>query len=289
MKRLSYGIDDTDVVPSGSPKSISEEDTYHECFTLSEVTTKLKGLNDKLVSRLTEDLGFPQTVRLTIRRGIGELAGDRKESRQCPIPTQFSSPALTKMKKTQILLSVTLELFKKLVDIKQPFNIKLLNVCLTKFQKPTNKGKVGLSTFFLKCNDNRPGCSQSPLVGNEKTHEELNDQGSSIKTDKLGKQVNTLETAVNITQQQSSSKSLTDKTYPTAGPSPPKTVGDYKSPDNVQIPNTVDKDIFNSLPVELQRELKQQWNLEQKQLLCKSKKNRKSAPNSGLLKYFAKK
>lgn len=300
LKRWGHGIDDANVVPSGSPKSISEEDTYHECSSISDVTKNLKGLSEKLVSRLTDDIGMPQTVRLTIRRGIGELAADRKESRQCPLPSKFSSPGLTQANRNEILLNSTLELFKKLMNIKQPFKIKLLNVCLTKFQKQAKKEKTGLSNFLLNCHNSKPGCSNSsfgnsseqksdivqtlskPLNSGENNHckDSLDDQNEQIletlqMSEKSKKLPFGVQQQVDGLSQQTYKETLLPKT---------KVSDDKKLTGNdVVIPSTIDKDIFNSLPAELQKELLEEWKLSNQQ-----KKNQKPKPATGLLKYFSK-
>jgi len=276
VKRWSHGVDDTDVIPSGSPKSISEEDTYHDCSSIHEVTKHLQGLNAKLVSRLTDDIGMPQTVRLTIRRGIGEMAGDRKESRQCPLPSKFSSSGLSATARTEMLVNSTLELFRKLVNIKQPFKIKLLNVCLTKFQKPTNN-KSMLSSYFSNSDkntgDQEAGQPSTPLNFSEKKHT-VDHNREVAELSQSNEQSNKIP--FDIQQQAHSSTPHGTLSLNTSVP-------DSKH-DDIVIPSTIDKEVFSSLPAELQKELLQEW----KHPTQETSNQKPVAPRTGLFKYFTK-
>jgi DNA polymerase iota len=305
LKRLSHGIDDADVIISGAPKSMSEEDTYHECSSLNVITKNLQNLANNLILRLTADVGCPQTIRLTIRRGIGELAaGDRKESRQGPIPSKFSSSKLSNDQKLSVLLSVTLELFKKLVNVKQPFKIKLLNICLTNFQKPSKCGQKAFSSFFRSGQDNttstesatdhseisfEPEClnsiqdtTQSSGHFESKFSQHKISHPLPSNSENKNSVSGNLKSAKGVITSLHGINSPSEDALPFENKHNSETVKITNSSSSTEIPSDVDPEIFNCLPLEVQRELLEQW----KQERSSHVKNTQKQP-TGLLKYFS--
>ena len=151
MRELCFGIDDSDVKPSDGPKSISDEDSFQKCSTLDDSKERLKALIGNLLSRLSGDLGVPQTVRLTIRRHSTQSY--RRESRQCSLPYKFI--AADKEQRADILLAIALELLHKLVDVHKHFHLTLMNVCLTNFRR-TGSGEGKAITSFFKTRSSAP-------------------------------------------------------------------------------------------------------------------------------------
>ncbi|KAG8538407.1 hypothetical protein GDO81_022709 [Engystomops pustulosus] len=83
---LSRGEDDSAVTPSGPPQSLSEEDSFKKCSTVSDVRTRLEDLLRLLLNRLSSDGRSAHTLRLTIRQFTPTNKYFSRESRQCPIP-----------------------------------------------------------------------------------------------------------------------------------------------------------------------------------------------------------
>ena len=152
LYRLCRGIDDSDVSCSGKPKSISDEDSFNKCATVTDAKKRLELLVINLLPRLSQELGIPRTVRLSIRRWEG-VHSYKKESRQCPLPEAFNGA--DKNQKAKILLESVLELFYKLVHVAKPFHITLFNICLTNFHDSGKQKNVNVTIkSFISINWN---------------------------------------------------------------------------------------------------------------------------------------
>ncbi|EDO38905.1 predicted protein, partial [Nematostella vectensis] len=146
LHALSHGADDSQVSTDSMPKSISEEDSYSNLCSLESVKTNLRVLIGNLIPRITEDTGHPQTVRLAIRRG-GQAPGVyKKESRQCPVPDRFAMNTPNSSEKINVLFGTVFGLFHKLVDVSKSFQVRVLNVCLSNFQRRPERKTI--TNFF---------------------------------------------------------------------------------------------------------------------------------------------
>ncbi|XP_026104272.1 DNA polymerase iota [Carassius auratus] len=152
IQNLSCGIDDSPVTPAGPPQSLSDEDSFKRISTLEEVQKKIEELLISLTERMHKDGRQPQTFRLTIRRYTVTNRWFSRESRQCPIPnhtglkiTCGSSEAVPQ------LLALSVKLFHKMVDTREPFHLTLLNVCFSNLQAK-GSSKSSITSFFTqKC------------------------------------------------------------------------------------------------------------------------------------------
>lgn len=108
---------------------------------------KIKELVKSLMIRLVEDGRIAGTVRLTIRRLSAENKYLNRESKQCNIPSHVSSK-LSKDNQEQAcdkMEDLVMSLFNKLVDVKKPFHLTLMNVA---FCNLTERNKNSISHFF---------------------------------------------------------------------------------------------------------------------------------------------
>uniref|UniRef100_A0A8C1IA56 Polymerase (DNA directed) iota n=1 Tax=Cyprinus carpio TaxID=7962 RepID=A0A8C1IA56_CYPCA len=150
IQNLACGIDDSPVTPAGPPQSLSDEDSFKKISTLEEVEKKTEELLTSLTERMHKDGRQPHTFRLTIRRYTVTNRWFSRESRQCPIPnhtglkiTCGSSEAVPQ------LLALSVKLFHKMVDTREPFHLTLLNVCFSNLQAKSSS-KSSIASFFTQ-------------------------------------------------------------------------------------------------------------------------------------------
>ncbi|XP_067296359.1 DNA polymerase iota isoform X2 [Pseudorasbora parva] len=148
IQNLACGIDESPVTAAGPPQSLSDEDSFKKISTLEEVVKKTEELLTSLTERMLKDGRQPHTFRLTIRRYTVTNRWFSRESRQCPIPNH------TKLKITcgnseavPQLLSLSVKLFHKMVDTREPFHLTLLNVCFSNLQAKSSS-KSSIASFF---------------------------------------------------------------------------------------------------------------------------------------------
>ncbi|RXM93341.1 DNA polymerase iota [Acipenser ruthenus] len=92
---LSHGVDEAPVTPSGPPQSLSDEDSFRNISTETEVVQKIEELLTNLLDRMQKDGRQPRTVRLTVRRFSATNKWFSRESRQCPIPNHIGQRITT--------------------------------------------------------------------------------------------------------------------------------------------------------------------------------------------------
>ncbi|XP_048459959.1 DNA polymerase iota [Rhincodon typus] len=151
IHKLSFGEDDSCVVPRGPPQSLSDEDSFEKCSSLVKIKMKIEELLISLLIRLHNDGRVPRTIRLTIRRSSASNKWFNRESRQCPVPNQLMQKLITGPCDTVVpLVEILMKLFEKMVDTRSLFYVSLLSVCFAKLVQPTLsspiKGSIG---FYL--------------------------------------------------------------------------------------------------------------------------------------------
>lgn len=149
MRNSSFGIDKTPVSKTGPPKSMSDEDSFKSCTSLIDAKERMYGLLKSLLGRLEKDGRIPLTVRLTVRK-YSSTQKWLRESRQGQIPTAVTDKiAKGIFDLSDHLMEVLLVLFDKLVDVKKPFHLTLINVCLANFQAKSTQSER-LDRYFSK-------------------------------------------------------------------------------------------------------------------------------------------
>ena len=157
MTKLSHGIDDSKVIPSGEFKSITDEDSFKKCSSVEDARKRISNLIEGLLPRISSDGNVPDTVKVTVRRQTDN--SHKRESRQCRLPHPFSFADKEKAKEE--LLSTCLHLFSKVIDVKKPFHLTLLGITLTNFQKSSNVQSQDISRFFQKSASQHQGSTSS--------------------------------------------------------------------------------------------------------------------------------
>ncbi|XP_033749391.1 DNA polymerase iota-like isoform X2 [Pecten maximus] len=186
IQQLSFGVDDSHVITFGRPQTLSDEDSFKKCSTVKDTRSKVRELLSSLTKRLLDDGRTPQTLRLTIRKlTTADKKWTNRESRQCPIPghvmLSLCSDKLGKL--IDQLEEITMTLFTKLVNTKEPFHLTLMNIA---FCSLVEKSKNAISSFFtIKSPRNN--------VDNGCSAENSQTQRKSVTMSKKGKQPNVLQ------------------------------------------------------------------------------------------------
>ncbi|XP_059908997.1 DNA polymerase iota-like isoform X2 [Gadus macrocephalus] len=168
LKNLSLGVDDSPVVPTGAPKSLSDEDSFKKISTTREVVEKTQELLTSLVERMQKDGRPPQTFRLTIPRYSAENKWFSRESRQCPVPHHLRHKVVSGSTDANVhLVTLAMKLFNKMVDGGTAFHLTLLNVCFTNLPPARGTSGQGAITSFFTLGSS-PQSSPTP----SRTHEE---------------------------------------------------------------------------------------------------------------------
>ncbi|XP_040193089.1 DNA polymerase iota isoform X2 [Rana temporaria] len=149
IQQLSQGEDDSPVTPSGPPQSLSEEDSFKKCSTVSEVKLKIEELLRSLLNRLYTDGRSSHTLRLTLRQFSPTNRYFNRESRQCPIPKNVIQDPSSESS-FSVLMELLMKLFEKMIDVKSPFHLTLLNVCFSNL-KPAQSSNSSRNSigFYL--------------------------------------------------------------------------------------------------------------------------------------------
>ncbi|XP_027958810.1 DNA polymerase iota isoform X1 [Eumetopias jubatus] len=148
IQKLSFGEDNSPVTPSGPPQSFSEEDSFKKCSSEVEAKNKIEELLASLLNRVCQDGRKPHTIRLIIRRYSSENHCSR-ESRQCPIPSHVIQKLGTGNCDVMTpMVDILMKLFRNMVNVKMPFHLTLLSVCLCNL-KALNTAKKGTIDYYL--------------------------------------------------------------------------------------------------------------------------------------------
>ncbi|KAF3829808.1 hypothetical protein GH733_001759 [Mirounga leonina] len=140
IQKLSFGEDN-------SP-SFSEEDSFKKCSSEVEAKSKIEELLASLLNRVCQDGRKPHTIRLIIRRYSSENHCSR-ESRQCPIPSHVIQKLGTGNCDVMTpMVDILMKLFRNMVNVKMPFHLTLLSVCLCNL-KALNTAKKGTIDYYL--------------------------------------------------------------------------------------------------------------------------------------------
>ncbi|XP_051707161.1 DNA polymerase iota isoform X6 [Oryctolagus cuniculus] len=172
IQKLSFGEDNSPVIPSGPPQSFSEEDSFKKCSSEVEVRKKIEELLTSLLNRVCQDGRKPHTIRLIIRRfSSGKLCG--RESRQCPIPSHViqklgtgSNDVMTPM------VDILMKLFRNMVNVKMPFHLTLLSVCFCNLKELSSAKKGPMDRYLTpSLATTRPGKRSFKLHGTRENQE----------------------------------------------------------------------------------------------------------------------
>ncbi|XP_060739898.1 DNA polymerase iota [Tachysurus vachellii] len=258
IQSLACGIDLSPVTPAGPPQSLSDEDSFKKISTLSEAESKITELLLSLSERMHKDGRLPQTLKLTLRRSSAPSRWFNRESRQSPIPTHTAHRIINGCSEAvPQLVSIAMKLLHKLVDVREPFHLTLLNVCFTNLQtKPSNRNTI--SSFFTSTHTSTH--TPTHTLTHTSTHSLCDAPYSFTQPEAL------CETMTRKNNKETSSSSslffqqtikATSSVTPVLECSDPNksTVDSIKSVIVPELPPDVDPDVFRALPWHIQSEL----------------------------------
>lgn len=293
---VRYGIDLSPVKPSGRPLSIGLEDSCKSISVESEVKEKLLVLLQRLALLVKEDGRTPRTIKLTVRKFDKETKTSIRETRQCNVaPYLFTF----KNNESQLapasqskLITIIINLFKKMVNTNKPYHITLLGLSCTKFQDAVQI-KCSLTSFLRK------NVEVQSLTSIESTNTSLDgtmdfeskanitnewDSETEPSSKKL-KVISLISKGGNISKDFESPSKLRVADL-RLGPHEPKFTTNANQ--NILCPPNIDKDVFKELPAHVQKELWDDYKRDYDR--CQSSRNShtKRAKTRTLLDYFIK-
>ncbi|NXX73552.1 POLI polymerase, partial [Urocolius indicus] len=242
IQKLSYGEDDSPVTPSGPPQSFSDEDSFKKCSSEGDVKEKIEELLPNLLDRVRRDGRQPHTMRLTIRQFSSTDKWFSRESRQCPVPPHLLHK-FGKGKTRSIispLVDLLMKLFRKMIDVAQPFHLTLLSVCFSNLKDlpSSKKGSIG---FYLKQMSPPSGSGKRVRVSWKILKTEVEDvsQGEgSASWNQSCKRTGTTKTRKLSEEKESATKpaGIPDSPFPLS-------------------PGGIDQEVFRELPEDIQKEI----------------------------------
>lgn len=156
-KNWSRGVDNTSVIPSGKPKTISLEDScVHQAISVrSDVEDKFRLLLIRLVNQVAEDGRIPLAVKIILRKFDPVKKTSHRETKQANIlPTLFKEVGDGKVVMVDggqdKILKIIMRLFERVVDLKSSFNITLIGLAFSKFQERRRPGMGSIANFLIK-------------------------------------------------------------------------------------------------------------------------------------------
>ncbi|XP_068461394.1 DNA polymerase iota isoform X2 [Clinocottus analis] len=268
LKNLALGVDDSAVVPTGAPQSLSDEDSFKKISTTKDVLEKIQELLSSLVERMHKDGRQPQTFRLTIRRYSATNKWFSRESRQCPIPNHIGQKITSDSADDAVVHLVTLamKLVHKMVDCSAAFHLTLINVCFSNLQtrRAAVSGKGSITSFFTHSTSPRKTQIFSPQSQDASSQSGNTDHqlsGHNVMTQfTLPQKTVTTESPCSsgtelygFIRKQRPAVALKDPPHQkescSTATSDPKVTGTHRLPPNV------DPEVFQLLPEEIQKEL----------------------------------
>nr|XP_037838205.1 DNA polymerase iota isoform X2 [Chlorocebus sabaeus] len=238
IQKLSFGEDNSPVIPSGPPQSFSEEDSFKKCSSEVEAKNKIEELLASLLNRVCQDGRKPHTVRLIIRRYSSEKHCGR-ESRQCPIPSHVIQKLGTGNYDVMTpMVDILMKLFRNMVNVKMPFHLTLLSVCFCNL-KAVNTAKRGLIDYYLTPSLSTTSCSGKHGFKMKDTHMEDFPKDKETNRDFLPS---------------GRIESTRTREYPldTTNFSKRKDINEFPL---CSLPEGVDQEVFKQLPTDIQEEI----------------------------------
>uniref|UniRef100_A0A8C5P900 DNA polymerase iota n=1 Tax=Leptobrachium leishanense TaxID=445787 RepID=A0A8C5P900_9ANUR len=255
MQTLCRGEDDSPVTPKGLPQSLSDEDSFRKCSTVLEVKEKMKELLGNLLIRLSKDGRNPHTLRLTIRQFHPTNKWFNRESRQCSIPSHVIQSIGTENKDvTSPLMDLLMKLFEKMINVKMPFHLTLINVCFSNM-KASGSARNSMG-FYLT----------------QKAEQKGNRGGKEKDGD------------TEDTQREGSSSAFSEEQPRSAAPHPYRLTSE-ESP-SASLAEDIDMDVFSQLPDEIKQEIMSSPAYSRAHKSIKAR--RASQPTKGIQSFFSK-
>ncbi|KAB5528234.1 hypothetical protein PHYPO_G00137980 [Pangasianodon hypophthalmus] len=294
IQSLACGVDLSPVTPAGPPQSLSNEDSFKKISTLSEAESKITELLLGLIERMRKDGRLPQTLKLTLRRNSAPSRWFSRESRQGPIPTHTAHRIINGCPEAvPQLVSIAMKLLRKLVDVREPFHLTLLNFftqpeALCGAVNPQNNKETSSSSSPFTQQPIRAGSSVPPVpersdpsgmpTPDSITSSDIPDLPPDVDPDVFRALPQHIQKELITSFQEHLSIETQERHGGSAPPTPhaddlitrrrsdAEEPGDVSvaecvpaGPDVPDVPPDVDLYVFSQLPPEMQRELRTEW------------------------------
>lgn len=297
--KLSYGVDIAPVKPSGKPQSIGLEDAFKTITIETEIRDKLLQLLKRLAVLIKEDGRVPKTLKLTVRKFDKITKTSHRETKQCGVsPSLFtcqSEAPLPEIAQTK-LMAIIMHLFNKMVDTSKSYHITLLGLSCTKFQEQQQNNL----TKFLK--NNLEVQSITSLENNTQSDISMeydcqNISGTSDLDSESEPSPKKIKFVSLISRRRCFNKS-SDCMSPSKlsvanlrlNSTEKQETGAFTSDTNQNIicPPNVDESVFKELPIELQKELWEDYKRERDRNQMAFPNHIRKTKTNTLLNYFVK-
>lgn len=301
---LSYGRDNSVVKTSGRPQSIGLEDSCKVLNVETEVKEKFHQLLMRLIILVSEDGRIPTTIKVTIRKFDSVSKVSHRETKQCNIgPNLFSTDKITRMislneQSEKKLLSIVMNLFKKLVNTSRSYHITLLGLSFTKFKERFD-GKNSIASYFMndlavqsvtsierKNSISQPQTSLQTVCSVDGSENEIE---PLPKKSRLGSLVSRCARLGDSDYSSPSKLRVADLRLNSRDSDHGDTsyLDTVASSREIECPPNADKDVFKELPSDVQQELWEDWKRNRSHEDPHDKPFKKAKTNT-LLNYFLK-
>ncbi|XP_045595599.2 DNA polymerase iota isoform X1 [Procambarus clarkii] len=151
LKDLSFGLDATIVKKSGRPQSIRIEDAVRKVTSVGEVRDKYYTLLERLLKLLADDGRVPASIRVLVRKLDAAKRFGHRETKQAPISSSLFSTGVINVSDSikSILMNIIMGLFHKMVNTSKEFHLTLVGVGFNKFIERAQDAQT-IGSFFSK-------------------------------------------------------------------------------------------------------------------------------------------
>lgn len=287
LKDWAEGIDDSAVKPSSKPQTIGLENSVKNISLVDEVESRLGALLRRLTELATEDGRIPVAMKLTVRKhDLIKPNSGKRETRQCALPQHILPLTKNGVYDHTKMLALLMKLFHRAIDVSKPFHLTLLGVAFTKFQERSS-GRSSITSFLRKQVavqsvldiSSEEGILDSKLGSPMSTNQDSNDASDCSLPNLENSLLSISSDSINSPKPMSDScqQDDDDLTCETE-PSPKKTKLEVwlreshrESPSNemaslrlgpsssISTPSRKESVVFQSLPLNLQREMSHAW------------------------------
>uniref|UniRef100_A0A8C9PVH7 UmuC domain-containing protein n=1 Tax=Spermophilus dauricus TaxID=99837 RepID=A0A8C9PVH7_SPEDA len=203
IQKLSFGEDNSPVTPSGPPQSFSEEDSFKKCSSEVEAKKKIEELLANLLNRYCLKRSFSGNYDV-----------------------------MTPM------VDILMKLFRNMVNVKMPFHLTLLSVCLCNL-RALNTTKKGPMDHYLTSSLSTTSCSGKRSSKIKESHMEDISKDKETNWDFLPSgRIESTRTGESPIETTDFSKEKDVNEFPLCS-----------------LPEGVDQEVFKQLPVDIQEEI----------------------------------
>ncbi|XP_029164365.1 DNA polymerase iota [Nylanderia fulva] len=285
LKDNAEGIDETAVKPSGKKQSIGLEDGFKSVSLVAEVESRLGALLRRLTELAMEDGRIPIAMRITVRKhDLNKPTSGKRETRQCALPKHLLPSTKTGVYDHSKMLTLSMKLFHRIVDVSKPFHLTLLGVAFTKFEE-RSYGRSSITSFLRKQVavhsvldiSSEEGIAEMNVGSPMSINQDSNDSSDQSATSLMNTSASSLSCSpISKLSGIAASQNTEDDLQNEVEPLPKKTKlevwlsGRRESPSNemaclrlspsspMQLSPTVDTTVFKTLPIE-RRDVTRSW------------------------------